>query len=235
MAPGMPAQDATRTVDDVLLDPVRAWPHHVAKEWVDRCKKPSSTTAGSSCASAPSSAKRSSGSVERDDLPHRCGARARAAVEADRRVRRHRGPGRRARRQQIRRHWPYQGDGLPVPGGQPNASPPPWAVRRDPWSSPGRGRSELTERFAPSSPTASTSHRPCSVHRLPGADRRGRHQPGADRRHSPCTRSGTRGRPSATPSVLRVRGTRVIYKDGWWACNRLDKAPWDLSPATPSH
>ena len=37
-------------------------PHHVAKEWVDRCKKPSSTTAGSSCASAPSSAKRSSGS-----------------------------------------------------------------------------------------------------------------------------------------------------------------------------
>ncbi|CAM2922706.1 arylsulfatase [Mycobacterium intermedium] len=27
-------------------------------------------------------------------------------------------------------------------------------------------------------------------------------------------------------------GSRAIYKDGWWACARLDKAPWDLSPQT---
>lgn len=27
-------------------------------------------------------------------------------------------------------------------------------------------------------------------------------------------------------------GSRAIYKDGWWACTRLDKAPWDLSPQT---
>ena len=27
-------------------------------------------------------------------------------------------------------------------------------------------------------------------------------------------------------------GSRAIYKDGWWACARLDKAPWDLSPET---
>lgn len=27
-------------------------------------------------------------------------------------------------------------------------------------------------------------------------------------------------------------GSRAIYKDGWWACTRLDKAPWDLSPET---
>jgi arylsulfatase len=27
-------------------------------------------------------------------------------------------------------------------------------------------------------------------------------------------------------------GARSIYKDGWWACTRLDKAPWDLSPQT---
>ncbi|OBK17327.1 arylsulfatase [Mycobacterium asiaticum] len=27
-------------------------------------------------------------------------------------------------------------------------------------------------------------------------------------------------------------GSRALYKDGWWACARLDKAPWDLSPET---
>ncbi|ORW97870.1 arylsulfatase [Mycobacterium szulgai] len=27
-------------------------------------------------------------------------------------------------------------------------------------------------------------------------------------------------------------GSRAMYKDGWWACARLDKAPWDLSPET---
>lgn len=27
-------------------------------------------------------------------------------------------------------------------------------------------------------------------------------------------------------------GSRAVYKDGWWACARLDKAPWDFSPET---
>jgi len=27
-------------------------------------------------------------------------------------------------------------------------------------------------------------------------------------------------------------GSRALYQDGWWACARLDKAPWDLSPQT---
>ncbi|HYO03961.1 MAG TPA: arylsulfatase [Mycobacterium sp.] len=27
-------------------------------------------------------------------------------------------------------------------------------------------------------------------------------------------------------------GSRAIYSDGWWACTRLDKAPWDFSPQT---
>lgn len=27
-------------------------------------------------------------------------------------------------------------------------------------------------------------------------------------------------------------GSRAMYQDGWWACARLDKAPWDLSPET---
>jgi arylsulfatase len=27
-------------------------------------------------------------------------------------------------------------------------------------------------------------------------------------------------------------GARAMYRDGWWACTRLDKAPWDLSPET---
>jgi hypothetical protein len=27
-------------------------------------------------------------------------------------------------------------------------------------------------------------------------------------------------------------GSRALYSDGWWACTRLDKAPWDMSPET---
>jgi arylsulfatase len=27
-------------------------------------------------------------------------------------------------------------------------------------------------------------------------------------------------------------GSRAIYKDGWWACAKLDKLPWDFTPET---
>jgi hypothetical protein len=35
-----------------------------------------------------------------------------------------------------------------------------------------------------------------------------------------------------TVQYFEMFGSRAIYKDGWWACTRLDKAPWDLSPET---
>jgi arylsulfatase A-like enzyme len=35
-----------------------------------------------------------------------------------------------------------------------------------------------------------------------------------------------------TVQYFEVIGARAIYKDGWWACSKLDKAPWDLSPET---
>jgi arylsulfatase A-like enzyme/uncharacterized membrane protein len=35
-----------------------------------------------------------------------------------------------------------------------------------------------------------------------------------------------------TVQYFEVLGARAIYKDGWWACSKLDKAPWDLSPET---
>jgi arylsulfatase A-like enzyme len=35
-----------------------------------------------------------------------------------------------------------------------------------------------------------------------------------------------------TTQYFEVIGARAIYHEGWWACARLDKAPWDLSPAT---
>ncbi|MDX1417397.1 MAG: arylsulfatase [Candidatus Promineifilaceae bacterium] len=41
---------------------------------------------------------------------------------------------------------------------------------------------------------------------------------GADERH--------------TVQYFEMYGSRAIYKDGWWACARLDKLPWDFSPAT---
>jgi arylsulfatase len=35
-----------------------------------------------------------------------------------------------------------------------------------------------------------------------------------------------------TVQYFEMLGSRAIYKDGWWACTRLDKAPWDFSPET---
>lgn len=35
-----------------------------------------------------------------------------------------------------------------------------------------------------------------------------------------------------TVQYFEMFGSRAIYKDGWWACSRLDKAPWDFSPTT---
>ena len=48
-----------------------------------------------------------------------------------------------------------------------------------------------------------------------------------------CTPSTTRRPKSGTPvQYFEMFGSRAIYKDGWWACARLDKAPWDFSPET---
>ena len=35
-----------------------------------------------------------------------------------------------------------------------------------------------------------------------------------------------------TVQYFEMFGSRAIYKNGWWACARLDKAPWDFSPET---
>ena len=35
-----------------------------------------------------------------------------------------------------------------------------------------------------------------------------------------------------TLQYFEMYGSRAIYQDGWWARTRLDKAPWDFSPAT---
>jgi arylsulfatase A-like enzyme/uncharacterized membrane protein len=35
-----------------------------------------------------------------------------------------------------------------------------------------------------------------------------------------------------TVQYFEVLGARAMYKDGWWAGTRLDKAPWDMSPET---
>ena len=38
-----------------------------------------------------------------------------------------------------------------------------------------------------------------------------------------------------TVQYFEMYGSRAIYKDGWWACAKLDKLPWDFSPATLKH
>ncbi len=35
-----------------------------------------------------------------------------------------------------------------------------------------------------------------------------------------------------TVQYFEMLGSRAMYKDGWWACARLDKAPWDFRPET---
>ncbi len=35
-----------------------------------------------------------------------------------------------------------------------------------------------------------------------------------------------------TVQYFEMYGSRAIYKDGWWACAKLDKLPWDFSPQT---
>lgn len=35
-----------------------------------------------------------------------------------------------------------------------------------------------------------------------------------------------------TVQYFEMYGSRAIYKDGWWACTKLDKMPWDFSPET---
>jgi arylsulfatase A-like enzyme/uncharacterized membrane protein len=42
--------------------------------------------------------------------------------------------------------------------------------------------------------------------------------PGADEEH--------------TEQYFEIYGSRALYSDGWWACSRVDKIPWDLSPET---
>jgi arylsulfatase len=47
------------------------------------------------------------------------------------------------------------------------------------------------------------------------------HDPDAEERH--------------TVQYFESMGSRAIYQDGWWACARLDRKPWDFSPETLQH
>jgi arylsulfatase A-like enzyme/uncharacterized membrane protein len=40
------------------------------------------------------------------------------------------------------------------------------------------------------------------------------------------------GEERHTVQYFEMFGSRAMYSDGWWACTRLDKPPWDFSPAT---
>lgn len=35
-----------------------------------------------------------------------------------------------------------------------------------------------------------------------------------------------------TQQYFEIYGNRAIYKDGWWACAKIPRIPWDMSPAT---
>ena len=46
------------------------------------------------------------------------------------------------------------------------------------------------------------------------------------------TFAGAQAAERHTVQYFEMFGSRAMYKDGWWACTRLDKAPWDFSPET---
>ena len=35
-----------------------------------------------------------------------------------------------------------------------------------------------------------------------------------------------------TQQYFEIFGNRAMYKDGWWACAKLDRKPWDVTPPT---
>ncbi len=43
------------------------------------------------------------------------------------------------------------------------------------------------------------------------------------------------GEERHTVQYFESMGSRAIYQDGWWACARLDRKPWDFSPETLQH
>ena len=154
-----------------------------------------------------------------------------AAARADRQVRRHRRLGQRPHRAAHRRRLGV-GRQHAVPVGQADGESPGRHAQPD-----GRGLAHAGSRpvvtCARSSRTASTSAR--RSWKRP-ASRSRRSSTGSSRSRWTARASSTRSTtPNAeerhTVQYFEVIGSRAIYKDGWWACARLDKKPWEFSPA----
>ena len=102
------------------------------------------------------------------------------------------------------------------------------------WSSPGRAGSRRTTRCAASSRTASTSCRRSSTSSACPAPTvvDGIEQEPMDGVSFAHTFDDAAGEERHTVQYFEMYGSRAIYKDGWWACTKLDKLPWDFSPPT---
>ena len=102
------------------------------------------------------------------------------------------------------------------------------------WSSPGRTASSPMVICARSLPTASTSarrfSRPLGIPEPKTVD--GIEQEPMDGTSFLYTFDDAKAAERHTVQYFEMFGSRAIYKDGWWACARLDKAPWDFSPKT---
>ena len=166
--------------------------------------------------------------VQRDDILQRPRVRYRGAARAHREVRRHGSMGGEHTAPHFAAAWAHANN-TPFPWGKQMASHLGGTGTR--WWSPGRGASRRSNSAHPVHPL----HR----HR---ADHAGHHRhAGAGTTSTESHRSRWTERASPTPSTMarperhtlqyfEMFGSRAIYKDGWWACTRLDKAPWDFSP-----
>ena len=158
---------------------------------------------------------------------------ARAAAQTDRRaVRRdrrdRRGAHRPARRRRVgarRQH--------PVPVGQADGQPP----RRD-------AQPDGRRVARPAQARHRHAHAVHALHRHRAHRARGgrafpspRTSTGSSRSRwtapaSCYTLDDAKAQEQHTVQYFEFAGSRAIYKDGWWACAKLDRIPWDFSPDT---
>ena len=129
-------------------------------------------------------------------------------------------------RRRIRAAWAHANN-TPFPWGkQWPATSVAIAIR---WSSRGRphhARREVRRQFTHCIDVMPT----ILVDRASRSDRRRRHRAGAHGRLQLRLTFADADAPDRhTVQYFEMYGSRAIYQDGWWACARLDKAPWTLA------
>ena len=169
--------------------------------------------------------------LQRDDLLQRARSRRRRAAGADREVGRHRRAGRVPHRSPLRRGLGSRQQHA-VPVGKADRKPP--RGTRDPmviaWPNRIKARGELRTQFTHCIDVVPTVLELVGIPEPKAVD--GIEQEPMDGTSFAYTLDEPAAAERHTVQYFEMLGSRAIYKDGWWACAKLDKLPWDFTPAT---